>query len=276
MMEKEKDEILEDASEYTKEIERLENLKNDLETMLEQEKNKKFKNLIKGSHIFGYVCKLLAPFVLTSGITAGVSKLLGFGYPFYVDNITKYKTYSLDFDTLGSVREIEEYTKLKKWYDSSINSLVVYFPWQEQNGQYVRIVRKYNVKSLEPLPLFDAIMNADYGYIEQNIPDYRETIETVNYLDLEKPNDYIIEANLKFWDKEDTLVYKESDSKNMDVTKVTILMGLIGWLLWSYHYGITCLDDIFNTFNNDEDSIEGELDCVNSQLLSLKRKNGDK
>ncbi len=272
MMDKEK---IEDARKYTKEIERLENLKNELETMLGKEKNKKFKNLIKSGHIFGYVFKFLAPFVLTSGLTAGASKLLGGGYPFYVDNITKYKTYSLDFDTLGSITEIEEYAT-KKWYASSINSLIVYFPWQEQNGQYTRFIRKYDVKHLTSLALYEAIMNANYDYLEQNMMNYTEEIETSNYIDLAMPNDYTIKASLKFWDKEDTLVYKESDFKNICVTLITIILGLFGGVLWNYHFGFSSLDDIRNTFNGNEASIKSQLDFVNQEILSLKRKDGDK
>lgn len=257
------------ANTCKEEIKKLEDLKADLE------------NKLKKQNSFGHTSNFLAPFVLTAGITVGAFKLFGGGLPFYIDDITKYKIYNLEFDTEEHVTMYDEYIT-NRWFHNSIpsNSLVIYSPWKEQNGQYTRFKRVYNIGKLTSFDLYDAVLNADYGYIEQNVKDYKEEIQTTNYINEEEPNDYIFQASLHLLDKNDTLVYNESDLRNIIITIIEVVLGLSSGSLIAYFRNFKYLSKKESINDNYQctiirsSSTKKELENNNQKILSLRKTKG--
>ena len=270
------------ANARKEEIKKLEELKADLEKELREQKKEKFEQFnIRNLKFLGHTCNFLAPFVLSAGITVGAFRLFGGGLPFHTDDITKYKTYNLDFDTKGYVTMDEEY-RTNRWFDNAVpsNSLVIYSPWEEQNGLYIRFKREYNIGSLISLDLYDAVLNADYGYIEQNITDYKEEIQTSNHINEEEPNDYIFQASLHILDKDDTLVYSETDLKNIIITIIEVILGLgAGSLIayfrdFEYLWEIESINDDYQWTIRRVNSTKEKLENTNQKILSLTKTKG--
>ena len=148
----------------------------ELELRIEKQKRENFKQFnIRNLKVFANVCNFVAPFVLSAGITVGAFRLFGGGLPFHIDEITKYKVYNLDFQTDGYVIMDEGY-RTNGLLDEPLpsNSLVVYTPWEEQEGEYVRFRREYVIDKLTTLDLYNAVLDEDYNYIFENFKKFHK------------------------------------------------------------------------------------------------------
>ncbi len=184
----------------------------------------------------GTTCKLLAPFVITAGITVGVFKVFGGGFPFHRDAKIEYKTYSLDYSSIGYVSTDEEYkTNMDYQYSLPSNSLVIYTPWVYENGQYIRFKREYNLDNTVILNLFDAVLAEDYEYVSENLKVYRESKQIANRIDVNEYNGYFFEASLNTQDKADFLKYSETELKNIIITIVEMIITLSVGIAFNYY-----------------------------------------
>lgn len=263
-----------------KELEELKNKALELETRISEQKKENFKQFnIRNLKVFVNACNFAAPFVISAGIVAGVFGLCGGGLPFHLDEITKYKTYNLDFQTNGYITMDDEYRTNKSL---SSNSLVVYTPWEEQSGQYVRFKRKYDIGELTTLDLYNAILDENYNYISENLEEYKEERQVINEINLEEDNNYFVEASLHMLDEEDVLKYNETDLKNIVITITELVLGLsIGVIaahLRDFDFSYE-LRRINNNYRYDISSIKPmkqELKETNEKILSLTKTKGGK
>lgn len=259
-----------------------------LKEQISEQRAKNFKQLnIRNLKIFGNTCNFVAPFVITAGLTAGVFKVFGGGLPFHTDEITKCKSYNLDYQTNGYVTMDESY-RTNGLLDDNLpsNELTIYTPWKYENSQYTRYKREYDIDKLNSLELFNAVLEEDYSYIEENLKDYKEEKQTVNSIDETEKMDYFFEASLHMLDKNDTLKYNETDLKNIVITIVELILGLgIGGTI-AYFRDFEYLWELKRT-NNDYNyrikaikPMQEELALTNEKILSLSRtkkgKNNDR
>lgn len=259
-----------------------------LEKQIAEQRAENFKQLnIRNLKIFGNTCNFVAPFVITAGLTVGVFKMFGGGLPFHTDEITKYKLYDLDYQTNGYVTMDESY-RTNGLLDDNLpsNELTIYTPWKYENSQYTRYKREYDIDKLNSLELFNAVLEDDYSYIEENLKDYKEEKQTVNSIDETEKMDYFFEASLHMLDKNDTLKYNETDLKNIVITIVELILGLgIGGTI-AYFRDFEYLWELKRT-NNDYNyrikaikPMQEELALTNEKILSLSRtkkgKNNDR
>lgn len=259
-----------------------------LEKQIAEQRVENFKQLnIRNLKIFGNTCNFVAPFVITAGLTVGVFKMFGGGLPFHTDEITKYKLYDLDYQTNGYVTMDESY-RTNELLDDNLpsNELTIYTPWKYENSQYTRYKREYDIDKLNSLELFNAVLEEDYSYIEENLKDYKEEKQTVNSIDETEKMDYFFEASLHMLDKNDTLKYNETDLKNIVITIVELILGLgIGGTI-AYFRDFEYLWELKRT-NNDYNyrikaikPMQEELALTNEKILSLSRtkkgKNNDR
>ncbi len=272
-------------------IKELQNLREktiQLEKQIAEQRAENFKQLnIRNLKIFGNTCNFVAPFVITAGLTVGVFKMCGGGLPFHTDKITKYKLYDLDYQTNGYVTMDESY-RTNGLFDDNLpsNELTIYTPWKCENSQYTRYKREYDIDKLNSLELFNAVLEEDYSYIEENLKDYKEEKQTVNSIDETEKMDYFFEASLHMLDKNDTLKYNETDLKNIVITIVELILGLgIGGTI-AYFRDFEYLWELKRT-NNDYNyrikaikPMQEELALTNEKILSLSRtkkgKNNDR
>lgn len=256
----------------------------ELESRIAEQKKENFKQLnIRNLKVFANACNFAAPFVISAGITVGVFRLFGGGLPFHSDEITKYKTYNMDFQTNGYVTMDDEY-RTNRWFDDSLpsNTLVVYTPWEEQDGQYVRFKREYDVGKLTTLDLYNAVLDEDYNYISENLKDYKEEKQVVNEIDQAESNNYFFEASLHMLDKKDVLKYNETDLKNMVITIIELVLGLgIGGAIayfrdFEFLYELREVNDNYSYKISSIKPMKQELKDTNEKILSLTRTKGGK
>lgn len=267
-----------------KELEELRAKALELESRIFEQKKENFKQLnIRNLKVFANACNFAAPFVISAGITVGVFRLFGGGLPFHSDEITKYKAYNLDFQTNGYVTMDDEY-RTNRWFDDSLpsNTLVVYTPWEEQEGQYVRFKREYDVGKLTTLDLYNAVLDEDYNYISENLKDYKEEKQVVNEIDPAEDNNYFFEASLHMLDKEDVLKYNETDLKNIVITIIELVLGLgIGGAIayfrdFEFLYELREVNDNYSYKISSIKPMKQELKDTNEKILSLTRTKGGK
>lgn len=267
-----------------KELEELKLKALELESRIIEQKKENFKQLnIRNLKIFANACNFAAPFVISAGITVGVFRLFGGGLPFHSDEITKYKAYNLDFQTDGYVTMDDEY-RTNRWFDDSLpsNTLVVYTPWEEQDGKYVRFKREYDIGKLTTLDLYNAVLDEDYNYISENLKEYKEEKQVVNEIDQKEDNDYFFEASLHMLDKEDVLKYNETDLKNMVITIIELVLGLgIGGAIayfrdFEFFYELRRVNNNYSYKISSIKPMKQELKDTNEKILSLTRTKGGK
>ena len=267
-----------------KELRELQDKAFQLEKELELRKSERIKELnIRNLKIFMNTCNFLAPFVLTAGLTVGGIKLFGLGLPIHTDKIINYKVYSLEYQTGGIVSMDEEY-KTNRWFDDELpaNKLTIYTPWELEDNRYFRYKLNYTLGKLENLDLFNALLTEDYFYIKSNIGDNikygsQERQETENVQDVEN-SEYYFKANLTVLDEEDTLVYDETNLKNILVSISELLItGGIGvfctrFRKFKYTDEIRKINNGYKEKINDIQVLEHELESTNKKILALQRK----
>lgn len=269
---------LEQRKSRIKELQDLKEKKLQLERQISEQKAENFKQLnIRNLKIFGNTCNFVAPFVITAGLTVGLFKMFGGGLPFHRDEVTKYKLYDLDYQSNVYVAMDESYRTDGVFNNLSSNKLTIYTPWKYEDNQYIRYKREYDVDKLSSLELFNAILEEDYSYIEENMKDYKEEIQTVNRIDETEKTDYFFDASLHMLDKNDTLKYNETDSKNISITVTELIFVLgIGALLahyrnFDYLYELSCINDDYNYEIETIKPMQEELALTNEKILSLSR-----
>lgn len=250
-----------------------------LEKQIAEQKAENFKQLnIRNLKIFGNTCNFVAPFVITAGLTVGVFKMIGGGLPFHTDEITKYKLYNLDYQTNGYVTMEESYNKKHLLTnDLQSNELTVYTPWKYENNQYTRYKREYDIGKLDSLELFNAVLEENYSYIEENLKDYKEEIQTTNRIDETEKMDYFFEASLHMIDKDDTLKYNETDLKNIIVTIIELILelGISGTIAhyrkYNYLWKLERTNQDYNYRIKAIKPMQEELTLTNEKILSLSK-----
>lgn len=237
---------------------------------------------IRNLKFFGHTCNFVMPFVVSAGLVSGGFAIFGGGLPFRTDKITKYKLYNLDYNSKAYVLMNEEY-KTDRFIDDELpsSSLVIYTPYELIDNEYVRYKRVYDLEYKVTLDLYNAIINEDYSFIENNLNDYKEEKQVINKIN-EEDNDIIVEANLHLFDKEDKLLFDESEIKNIIITIIEVILGIgIGgfatWLRdYEYFYEIKKINKKYHLKIKKNKSLKKELEKVNKRILKLSNKVGKK
>ena len=227
-----------------------------------------------------HTCNFLAPYIITAGISIGLIKSLGGGFPFYRDEIKKYKVYDLELETNGYVSMNTKY-RTYNLFDVPLpdNKLIIYTPWQEEEGIFTRIKKEFNL-DYPSLTLFDAVLKEDYAYILANLQEYNEVTETTNELYFPEKNAYYLEASLHLLDIGDILSYSESDFENIFDT-ILILLSIFGiGSAIAYKRDFDYLAELTITHNKCQsalfkiDSDKQKLANLEQEIMRLTRKIG--
>ena len=248
---------------------------NKLKIQLKKEIEFSYKEVkkVRNLRIFKGACKFIYPFIVSTGIVVGGFKLFGFGFPFNMDKEKKYKAYELDFQTGGSLYSDETYVK-NEWYSDKIKSNIkLYSPWKKEENNYSRIKRLYEIKNLDDINIYNAVIFEDYNYIMNNIIDYTEEIQYTPNIDITKNNNYWMSANITLLDKNDFIVSLEDETDNLWSTILCTLVILASYTSIESLRKYRFLKDIKNInsdykFNMQTIKIqEDELNNINQKLL---------
>lgn len=251
-------------------LEELEKQARELEEKVKIKKKEVFtKYNVRNLKLFLSATSFVAPFIISSVILANLTKELNLGVPFKRDDITKYKVYSLDYETGGEIMMTSEYkNKFKKLLS---NHLVVFTPWQQQNGQYVRYKRDYDLDKNINLELLEAVLDEDYNYIKENLNDYQEEQQTTNHLDETVENDDRIKASLHVFDKESTLLCSETTTENVTLTFFSLFgTFFVGTAITNFRE-LKILDSLVDA-NEDYKMYQVSLESFQQELGETKQK----
>jgi len=230
---------------------------------------------VRNLKVFKGTCNLLAPFVIMGGIVVGGFKVCNGGFPFYRDNITKYKRYDLEYETDDLINATEGYVRNEWWSDYlPSNFLNICTPWEREEDHYVRYNRNYNVSHDSFFDVYDAIFRKDFEYIEENYEKSEEEKEVSDDFPGLK-NDYFLETELYMLDNNDQLKVPESSTKNVIITIVELVITLgIGGLIvhlrdYDYFDDLQEIKDDYHSNIKSIEYLEEELDEVKKKILTL-------
>lgn len=250
-----------------------------LEEDIKKAKTENFKQFnIRNLKIFGHTCNFLAPFVISTGLTVGTFSIVGGGLPFHKDEMIKYKTYSLDYQTNGYVTMNETYTKNRTLDEE--NKLTIYTLWEYKDDQYTRYKREYCIKDINTLDLFDAVLEEDYDYITKNIKEYEEETQIINKIEENEKQDYYFDANLYMLDKKDILKIPETDLRNTIITIMELILSLgVGGAIvhsrkFKYLKKLQITNNIYKSMIKEISPMKEELKVIDEKILILSQKNG--
>lgn len=255
-----------------------------LENKIAEQKKENLKQLhIRNFKKFKSTCNFLTPFLLSAGLTIGTVNLLGGGLPFNIDQITKNKTYSLEYETNGDVIIDETYSENSLINPfPNINELTIFTPWEYNNNQYIRYKREYNIdKSTQDL--FDAILNQNYNYILENLKEYKEETQVINKIEQTEEQKYFFKAKLQMLDSEDVLECNETELQNTIITIIELsLILVIGGVIASfrkfdYLWYLSSINCEYREKIKSVKPMQDELRTIKKKILSLsKEKKGKK
>lgn len=277
----------ENYKEKSKTLKELKELKKNisvLELRLQEAKKERTKQFhIRNLKVFANTCNFIAPFVVCSGITVGLCALLGGGTPFHIDEITKYKTYNIEYQTNGVINIDEEY-KTSRWFDNSLpsNSLTIYTPWESQDDQYIRFKREYDIGSLTTLDLYNAVLEEDYDYISNNLKDYDEEKQIINKVGKNQDNNYEMKASLHIMVNDDFLKFDETMKKNIVISIIEVILGLgVGSLIakfrdFDFSYEVNKNNSVYYSYTSVVENTQSSLEVANQKALSLTKSLGGK
>ena len=239
-----------------------------------------FSNLFKKSNkIFLETIKHTYLYLMFLFLIIFSSKLLGEGYPFVKDDITKYLIHELDYNETNYV-ELYSYDTLfnvfmtEKYKDSDY--IKIYEPWKLDKDIYSRVVKTY--KFNKDLNVIKLLKNKEYEDISEYLELKDSEVQKTNYVD-ENNNDYIIDV--KYFELLDECIeVKENNLHNLLVTIIellllfSILVVIKKYLIYDENYSKYSLiikDIIRNYPYIDTTLLEDKINVNNKKLLKLKR-----
>lgn len=186
----------------------------DLERQIKYNKLVNLKNaLIRETLINGRRLQWLAPFVLTACITAGGAKLIGAGFPFYMDDIEEFLYTKKEFDNTGNIRYEEQYGE----FNSLTHQINHYTKWEDAgNGFYTRRVESYKLSDITDetvLQLFDKDNLTISDIFGNKVSSVKETKN--NLTEEELMQEEYLEATIYKKDENDYIIVKESIDDNI-------------------------------------------------------------
>lgn len=199
-------------------------------------KYSKFTNLkyslIKNTKISLRFMQRLAPYVLTAGIMAGGSKLVGAGFPFYSGDTVKINSNIMkEFDNLGNIRYEQSYDD----FEDDSNNLYYYSQWgggHINNGLYSRIVETYELKEFTEEELLELLNKEDLKLSDIFGEPVSKKTEYKNNITEEELNqkDYI-KVVLYEEDENDYIIRTETADKNLVVTILYFIFTFLAELV---------------------------------------------
>ena len=202
----------------------------DLERQIKYTKLVNLKNaLIRETLINGRRLQWLAPFILTACITAGGAKLIGAGFPFYMDDIEKFLYTKKEFDNTGNIRYEEQYGE----FNSLTHQINHYTKWEDAgNGFYTRRVESYKLSDItdeKVLSLFEKDNLTISDIFGNKVSSVKETKN--NLTEEELMQEEYLEATIYKKDEDDYIIVKESIDDNIGYTAIYVLVTILAEII---------------------------------------------
>lgn len=181
---------------------------------------------IKNLKVFGKTTKILAPYVLITGLALGTSSALS-ETPFVCDNQKKVAFIETNIDQLGNVETFKKYDNVLDEVDDSKVSYVG--KWEkEKDGFYSRKIKTYKIKKVSKDNVTKLLMDNSDISLDELFGDYTLTEEIKNSLTEEEINrDAHIEIITYDKDKNDYIYVKQTAGENVAMTVIVLSITLL-------------------------------------------------
>lgn len=168
--------------------------------------------------------QLIAPYVLTAGITIGGFAALG-GTPFYRDKHKQKLEMIKEIDSLGNIRIEQQYDE----YENSKSIISYYSKWSYvEDNLYSRDIETYelgNISEEKILKLLNDDIQSLSEILDEPISKKKETKN--NLSDEELYNDSFLQAMIYSKIDDDFIIVKESLVENIGLTLLWIFATVI-------------------------------------------------
>ena len=218
-------------------------LENDLKNSGDANKKIKLLRSLKISLRFG---QLIAPYVLTAGITFGAFAALG-EVPFYKNYHKKRLETQMTLDSFGNVRYEQQYDSFEN-RDTIITS---YGKWKNESDKfYSRLVKTYELRKVDESVITQLINDNNEDALERLfLEPVSLIIEKQNNLTEEEINkDAYLEARIYSKSEDDFIIVRES-------LKESLLIGF-GWILF------TLIPEFITLYLREEHSSFDFNECI--------------
>ena len=187
-------------------------------------KTRKWKNLALKARI------AIPALLITGGVSVG-SHMLGFGYPFKIDNLPGYKRYTVESTYDEGLTEIEDISVIS---DMEKPKLEVYYPYEKTEKGYTRKIVNYYLDKVDEVELYYAIKNKDYNFFINNLKSKSEKEDTIFYLP--EDNTHKIVCKFSILSNEYVCELPETNDINGTVTTFDMLIVVFMNLIISGKY----------------------------------------
>lgn len=253
----------------------LEQMKKEIEGLEHNIKNSKTTNLkiamLKRMKLSLLTCRLVAPYILTAGITFGLFSIFG-ETPFIMDDEKKILETKKDMDSHGNIKYEQQYDE----YSNTQGTICYFGKWEKSNDNlYTREIKKYAIGSVSEEDLMNILDANDVSslayYFGKPIAFKYESRN--NLTDEEIHDDPYLETTVYSKNENDYIVVKESVGNNVGFT--------ILWLIFTMFSEIipNQIREQFSSFDYGlyRDKIKKEYKPVDvdvlAQKLEIKRSN---
>ena len=186
-------------------------------------------NMLRGLKISLRAGQLVAPYVLTAGITFGAFAALG-GAPFIKDDQKKKLEMKKELDSFGNIRYEQQYDS----FDSSKGTISYIGEWKKQDNEfYSREIKTYATENVEEDIVTKIINDIDITSLEDVFGNpISSKIETQNNLtDEEIQTQPYLEAIIYSKFDDDFIIVKEKTGDNIALTLVWFLVTILAELI---------------------------------------------
>lgn len=165
-------------------------------------------------------CRLVAPYLISLGITFGSFSIAGFT-PFLLDDEKNNLKIMKEIDNNGNIRYETQYSE----FENMNNTITYYSNWYKKNNMYARNIKVYNIGDLSENNIL-RIINSDYNNLDDifgnPIIDRTELKENVDDI-----NDSYVQARIYSEDIDDYIFLKQPMNNNVVETIIWLFITLI-------------------------------------------------
>lgn len=173
--------------------------------------------------------QLIAPFVVTVGITFGIFSIFG-GTPFYRNKQKQNLNMMKEFDNLGNIRyeqQYEDYKELK-------GTISYYSKWMSStDGFYSRDIKLYSIEDITEETIMKLINENNIGSLEEVLgePILKKTETKNNLTEDELASDSYLQALMYSELENDYIMVKESIGDNVLLTILWVVITLLAEII---------------------------------------------
>lgn len=255
-------------------------LKREIEDIEYDIKHSKMANLristIRNLKISLVVARLIAPYVLTAGITFGAFSI--FNVPFVRDDIKKLLETKKTMDSRGNIRTEQQYDE----YENTKGTISYIGKWEEgQDGFYCRSIKTYVLKDYSEDMIIKLLEDEDIAALDDifGTPITSKTELSNNLTEADMMIEPYLEAIVYSKDENDYIIIKEPIDDNLGYGLLWFIVTLFAEMIpitirsergtFDFEWEVDKIKDAYPRVNREE--LKRKLEIRKNNYDRLKR-----